>query len=103
MDKDTNSIIETLNVILAKMATKDDIERLDGRIDSLREEMHDGFASIRAELRDIRSEIREIHDRLDAIEAELKNHRGFAKEIDHLLQRVAAIEKHLGMEQKIAA
>ena len=51
--------------------------------------MHQGFDLIRADIHDIRSEIREIHDRLDAIEAELKNHHGFAKEIDHLLERVA--------------
>ena len=103
MDNDTSEIIETLNVILSKMATKDDIDRLDGRIDSLRDEMHEGFVSTRADIREIRDEVREIHARLDAIEAELKNYRGFAKEIDHILQRVAAIEKHLGLEQKIAA
>jgi hypothetical protein len=28
---------------------------------------------------------------------------GFAKEIDHLLMRVAEIEKHLGIGKKIAA
>jgi archaellum component FlaC len=100
MDQETNSIIETLNVILAKMVTKDDLEQV--RIE-LRAEMHEGFASIRAEMRDIRSEIHEIHVRLDAIEAELKDHRGYAKEIDHLMERVRAIEKHLGFDRKIAA
>ena len=112
MDKDTKEVIDTLNVILEKMATKDelaglatkdDIRHLDGRIDGLREEMHEGFASIRGEIRDLRSEIREIHSRLDAIEAELRNHAGYAKEIDHLFQRVAAIEKHLGLKRTISA
>jgi hypothetical protein len=28
---------------------------------------------------------------------------GFRKEIDHALERVAAIEKHLGIDKKIAA
>ena len=31
------------------------------------------------------------------------NFSGFAKEIDHLLTRVVAIEKHLGLHKKMAA
>jgi hypothetical protein len=55
MDKDTNEIIETLNLIFAKMATKDDVE-------ALRVGMREGFANIQAELKDIGL-------RLDALEA----------------------------------
>src|SRR5271169_728618 len=54
MDQDTTEIIETLNLILAKMATKDDIQ-------ALRVEMREGFANIQAELKDMRL-------RLDALE-----------------------------------
>jgi hypothetical protein len=54
MDQDTTEIIETLNLILAQMATKDDVE-------ALRVEVREGFANIQAELRDIRL-------RLDALE-----------------------------------
>ena len=82
-------VIETLNLILAKMATKYDIE-------ALRSEMHQGFANIQTELKDIRL-------RLDALEIATQNVSGFAKEIDHLLQRVGAIEKHLGIRHNIAA
>jgi hypothetical protein len=89
MDKDTTEVVEILNHILANMVTKDDLA-------TLRSEMSEGFASVRAEMRDIRN-------RLDAIEAELKNHSGFAKEIDHLIERVRAIEEHLGIQHKIAA
>ena len=81
MDQDTTEIIETLNLILAQMATKDDVE-------ALRVEVHKGFANIQAELKDICL-------RLDALEAATQNDSGFAKEIDHLLQRVGAIEKTL--------
>jgi hypothetical protein len=84
-----NEIIETLNLILAKMATKDDVE-------ALRVEVREGFANIQTELRDIRL-------RLDALEAATQNASGFAKEIDRLLQRVGAIEKHLGIHHNIAA
>jgi hypothetical protein len=37
------------------------------------------------------------------IEAGLKNHAGYANEIDYLMDRVRAIEKHLGIQHKIAA
>ena len=93
-DQETNSIIETLNVILAKMVTKDDLEQV--RVE-LRAEMHYGFAL--DPRRDARYPLRNPRNyvRLDAIEAELKDHRGYAKEIDHLMERVRAIEKHLGL------
>jgi hypothetical protein len=89
MDQDTTEIIETLNLILARMAPKDDVE-------VLRVEMREGFANIQAELKDIRL-------RLDALEVAARNVSGFTKEIDHLLQRVGAIEKHLGIHHNIAA
>ena len=113
MDKDTGDIIDTLNVILAKMATKDDIAELraetkhdlaeiraematKGELAELREEMRAGFL-------DLRSELKDIHNRLDELEAAVRNISGFAKEIDHLLERVSAIEKHLGLRAQIAA
>ncbi len=101
-NKDTNEIIDTLNIILAKMATKDDLAELRAEmatkdeLNSLRSEMREGFSSVREQVRDIRN-------RLEAIEAELRSHSGFAKEIDYLLQRVGAIEKHLGIKHEIAA
>lgn len=98
MDKDTNEIVETLNVILTKMATKDDIAGIATKDDiaQLRAEMHEGFA-------DIRSELKDIHNRLDALEAAVHNISGYAKEIDHLMERVRAIEKHLGLHSNISA
>ena len=111
MDKDTGEIIETLNLILAKMATKEDIEALRtetqaGRTE-LRAEMIEGFSALRAEMRegfaDLRSEMKDIRARLDALESAVKNIAGFAKEIDHLIERVGAIEQHLGLRANIAA
>ncbi len=113
MDNDTSEIIDTLNVILAKMATKDHIAELraetkqelaeiraematKGELAALRDEMRAGFLDLRSELKDIR-------DRLDELEATVKNISGFAKEIDHLMERVSAIEQHLGLHTHIAA
>src|SRR5579862_1858186 len=105
MHNSTGEIIETLNVILAKMAAKDDLAGFATKEDlgAFRAEMHEEFVSTRADIRTLRDEIREIRARLDAIGAELKDHRGYAKEIDHLLQRVGAIEQHFGLDRKIAA
>jgi hypothetical protein len=33
----------------------------------------------------------------------VQNISGYAKEIDHLIERVSAIEKHLGLRANIAA
>jgi methyl-accepting chemotaxis protein len=96
MDKDTSEIIETLNLILAKMATKDDITEIKTDVAQLRTEMHEGF-------RDIRSELKDIRHRLDTLESAVQNISGYAKEIDHLIERVSAIEKHLGLRTNIAA
>lgn len=96
------AVAEDIADIRARMATKDDIkdmatkDDLAAARDELRAEMRDGFASIREELRDIRQ-------RLEALEEAARNSAGLTKEIDHLMERVRAIEKHLGMEPKIAA
>lgn len=102
MDKDAREIVDTLNFIVTRMVTKEDLANMATKehlaamatktdIADLRAEMNEGFASIRTEIRDIRQQI-------DAIEAELKNHAGFAKEIDLLMDRVRTIEKHLSIK-----
>ena len=63
---------------------------------ALRQEVLDGFQSLREELRDIR-------EQLEVLELKVKDHAGHTKEIDHLLLRVAVIEKHLSINHKIAA
>ena len=76
--------------------TKTEITNVKVEVAGLREEIHTGFADIRAELKDIRM-------RLDALELAVRNISGFAKEIDHLIERVSALEQHLGIRQDIAA
>lgn len=93
-------ILETVNFIkdymMERMATKDDLNTLRTEFEEFREETRENFASLRAEIRDIRH-------RLDALEEIARNNAGLTKEIDHLMERVRAIEKHLGIQQKIAA
>jgi hypothetical protein len=65
-----------------KFATKEDVVKLDVKLDKL----------------DV-----SLHRELEAIKKQLENVSGCGKEIDHALERIAAIEKHLGINKKIAA
>ena len=51
----------------------------------------------------IRAELKSIRRDLDDLREKVENVIGFQKEIDHALERIAAIEKHLGINKKIAA
>ena len=59
-------------------------------------ETEENFRALRAEVADVRRDVEELKSRAD-------NSAGYSKEIDHPLARIAAIEKHLGIEKKIAA
>jgi hypothetical protein len=48
------------------------------------------------------AEITVIHRRVERLEELGASNAGFAKEIDHLLTRVNEIERHLGIDKKIA-
>jgi hypothetical protein len=89
-----------LSHVVGHMATKEDVARLDTRIEDLRVEMIDQFEHVEKQfhathnqLHDISSEIAVIHRRVERLEELGASNAGFAKEIDHLLTRVAAIEK----------
>ena len=75
---------------------KAEIISVKAEVTDLREETHTGFADIRVELKDIRL-------RLDALDLAVQNSSGFAKEIDHLIERVSAIEQHLGLRRNSVA
>jgi hypothetical protein len=51
----------------------------------------------------VRSDLKSIREELDELADKLKNVSGFRKEIDHALERLAAIECHLGITKNIAA
>src|SRR5262249_6922070 len=82
---------ETLEHIVKHMATKEDFLRLDGRLDS-----------VEARLASIESELRSIRRELDELRRKVENIEGYQKEIDYALERIAAIEKHLGLDKKVA-
>ena len=98
MDKNTKDILETVNFIKDRMLTKDDVRDITREV--IRQEVP---AMIREELKPIHHELREINRRLDTLDEEYKNLKGVTKEIDELRDQVRAIEKHLGLDKKIAA
>jgi len=98
MDKNTKDILETVNFIKDRMLTKDDVRDITREV--IRQEVP---AMIREELKPIHHELKEINRRLDMLDEQYKNLKGVTKEIDELRDQVRAIEKHLGLDKKIAA
>ncbi len=80
------------------MATKDDIADI-GKAMATKADVH---TIVRDELAPIRSELKSIRNDLDELMGQFENVPGYRKEIDHALERIAAIERHLGLK-KIAA
>ena len=80
--------------IKATMATKDDIAAITATMVTKED--------LREELSPLRHELKSIRDELDDLTQKVENVIGFRKEIDHALERIGAIEKHLGINKKIA-
>ena len=76
---------EMLTHVVDHMATKGDIATLAEQLTSMERELK----AIRGDLDDLREKVENVF--------------GFRKEIDYALERIATIEKHLGLDRKIAA
>jgi hypothetical protein len=63
----------------------------------------DDLVAVESRLTNIETELRDIRMRIELLEVAAHNSSGFSKEIDHLLQRVVAIEKHVGLRPRAAA
>jgi predicted nucleic acid-binding Zn-ribbon protein len=83
---------EMLTHVVDHMATKDDIVRLDEKIDRMSEQL----AGIEADVRDIKR-------RLGIIEEDVQGMKGYAKEIDDLRESVRVIEQHLNVKKRQVA
>jgi hypothetical protein len=92
-----NEVGEMLAHAVKHMATKDDITEL-------RAELKADVAKVDVKI-DVKIDKLDIpiHRELESIKAQLENVSGFGREIDHALERIAAIEKHLGINKNIAA
>src|SRR6266852_4673147 len=99
MDQNTRDMLDALDFIKERMATKDDLQQFATKDDmrAIVEEVVD------EKLRPIHASLTEINRRLDTIEEHYGNLKGVTKEIDEIREEVRAIQKHLGIERKIAA
>jgi septal ring factor EnvC (AmiA/AmiB activator) len=89
---------EMLTHVVDHMATKEDVVDL-RKIMATKEDI----ASLAGQLTSLERELKSIRRDLDDLRERVENVSGFQKEIDHALERIAAIEKHLGIHKKIAA
>ena len=81
------------------MTTKDDLRNI-----PTKDEVRIIVGSVVDEkLKPISDELSSIRRDLEELKKKADNNVGLTKEIDHGLERIAAIEKHLGIHKKIAA
>ena len=98
---------ETLAFIVERMPTKEDLKQFATKDDvreivrAIIQEEVPGIVAI--ELKPVRNDLKQIEERLDTLEQHYANLKGVTKEIDEIRGEVRAIQKHLGIERKIAA
>ncbi len=80
-----------LTHVVNHMATKEDVADIRATM------------ATKNDLAHILSELKALRDNLDALREQVENITGYRKEIDHALNRIAAIERHLGVDRKTAA
>ena len=114
--KEIRDLTNTLTHVVKHMATKEDFAEIRAEVSEIRNEVleirsvmvtqtqHEAF---RQESRDqfthISRDLVSINRRLDKLEEQVGDLKGFAVEIDDIRARVKDIEKHLGLNKKIAA
>ena len=105
MDDNTRDIIDSLAFIKENMATKDELAEVKDDIAGMvtKDEFSEFREEVRSEFRNIHRELVHINARLDQLEENYRNLKGVTKEIDELRERMAAIERHLGLHHRIAA
>jgi septal ring factor EnvC (AmiA/AmiB activator) len=94
---------DDLAEIRAEMATKEELAATNKELKSFRQELNDFREETRQNFREIHAELADIRRELDDLHEKFANITGYRKEIDHALERIAVIEKHLGIGRKAAA
>ena len=106
MDKNTKDILEALNLIKDRMATKDEVLTKDDVRDIIREEVPPPIeAAIQKTVPSLIEDAQRpaIREDLEDLRHRVKDMAGYRKEIDYAFERIAAIEKHLGIDRKQVA
>jgi len=87
---------QMLSHVVEHMATKEELNEFRGEFRAFKDNTVEELRAIRSELADIRRDLDTLKERVGDIS-------GYSKEIDHLLERVRAIEKHLGTKSEVPA
>ena len=93
-----NELAEMLSHVVKHMATKEDVGRLEDRLERVEtslERVETRLDKVDARLASIETELASIRRDLDDLQEQFENVSGFRKEIDHALERIAAIEKKI--------
>jgi septal ring factor EnvC (AmiA/AmiB activator) len=87
---------EMLSHVVKHMATKDDLAAVKAELKADIATLGEQIAGIERDLKEIRRDLYELADKVENIS-------GYRKEIDHAFERIAAIERHLGIAKRSAA
>ena len=107
MDKeDKKQIVEMFEYISEKMATKEDLVKLETKMESgfteIRGEMESGFTEIRGEMesgfKEVKDDIRSLRTDLETVEQTTESNKGFAKEIDTIFNEIKIVKDHVGLK-----
>jgi hypothetical protein len=102
-----DSVLSTVGRGFADLEGKDGARFRRSRRRHHRDQKQDGdqgrLAHLGEQLTSVERELKSIRRDLDDLREKVENVSGFQKEIDHALERIAAIEKHLGLDKKIVA
>ena len=100
--KNGKGVQESLDFIIERMATKDDVREIVGEMIAelpTRKEVREIVGSIVDEkLQPIREELPTIRTDIKELQGGFENLKGMPKEIDYALARSSEIEKHLGLK-----
>jgi len=97
-----NEIGETLAYVVENMATKDDLVEVRNEIALTKPELNSDIAALGEQVASIERDLKQIRRDLYELADKAENIGGYRKEIGHALERIAAIERHLGFNRKIA-
>ena len=88
---------EMLSHVVAHMATKEDISNMATKEDIANMATKEDIANLTIHVLSIEQELKTIRRELENLREQVENIEGYRKEIDHAFERIAAIEKHLGI------
>ena len=109
MDDNTKDIIDALSFIREHMLTKDEgATKYDLKQFATKDDVRDIVRTevpqiVREETEDLSGELTSVRRDLEALTSAVDNIVGLLKEIDHVLERIATVERHLGLNKRIAA